>query len=310
MAFFSAANPSMELGGFIESSKSRIMQAINSEMRPKMVVVNQEKADEVIAKASKAGISLPFIAKPDMGERGYGVELIHNEQELANYLRSQSRTVIIQEFINSPMEFGIMYHRMPGQSRGVISSIVQKKYLTVVGDGASSIEMLIRKGRARLYYDLLQDAYHDELDTVLSHGQERVLVPFGNHVRGATFLDANHLITSELEAIFDEIAREIPGYYFGRFDIRVANPNDLYHPERLNIIELNGANSEPAHIYQPGFSIWQAYADLFKHWTILYQVSVANHKKGVPYMNTRKAWGLIFGHFSVRRQEMDLAGTA
>ena len=48
-------------------------------------------------------------------------------------------------------------------------------------------------------------------------------------------------------------------------------------------MELNGANSEPAHIYDPKTSLIDAYKAIFKHWNILFDISTANHKEGIKY---------------------------
>jgi hypothetical protein len=55
-------------------------------------------------------------------------------------------------------------------------------------------------------------------------------------------------------------------------------------------MELNGVGSEPAHIYQPGFSIREAYRVLFFHWKQLFEISRKNRKLGVEYMSLSEAW--------------------
>ena len=87
----------------------------------------------------------------------------------------------------------------------------------------------------------------------------------------------------QLEEVFDKIALQIEGYNFGRFDLRVSSEEDLSRGVNMKIMELNGANSEPAHIYDPKMPLITAYKALFRHWKNLFQVSVANHKLGVPY---------------------------
>jgi hypothetical protein len=49
-------------------------------------------------------------------------------------------------------------------------------------------------------------------------------------------------------------------------------------------MELNGANSEPAHIYDPNMPLMQAYKDLITHWKTIYKISVLNNKQGIKYM--------------------------
>ena len=113
-------------------------------------------------------------------------------------------------------------------------------------------------------------------------------MPIGNHSRGTKFLDANHLITSDLTRVFDRISQSIDGFYFGRFDLRCSTVADLYAGRNIKILELNGAGAEPAHIYQPGASIQAAYQALFHHWRVLYDISLENHRRGVAYMTLRE----------------------
>ncbi|MFK7900869.1 MAG: hypothetical protein AB8B61_08940, partial [Cyclobacteriaceae bacterium] len=100
---------------------------------------------------------------------------------------------------------------------------------------------------------------------------------------GATFYNVNQLINDQLEEVFDRIAIPIEGFYFGRFDFKVASIEDLYKGKTIQIVELNGANSEPTHIYDPEMPLMKAYKAMFSHWKALYEVSKANHKKGVAY---------------------------
>ena len=58
-------------------------------------------------------------------------------------------------------------------------------------------------------------------------------------------------------------------------------------------MELNGAGSEPSHIYQPGASLWNAYKSLFFHWKVLFRISRANKKRGTPYLTTRQGMAAI-----------------
>ena len=44
---------------------------------------------------------------------------------------------------------------------------------------------------------------------------------------GGLYRDAGHLITPELTQRFDEIARSMPEFYYGRFDIRFESTDLL-----------------------------------------------------------------------------------
>jgi hypothetical protein len=294
--FFSAANPLMELGGFGGYSKYNIIKQFPSELIPKTVFVNSATSDpdELLKQIKSQELSFPLIIKPDVGERGWKVEKINHSQEFIAYLTRNRQKLLIQEYISYPLEFGIMYHRLPGQTYGYITSVVQKEFLSVTGDGKSTLQELFSQfTRTKYHLPMLLKLYKDKLAEVLQLGEVLELVSIGNHARGTTFLNANHLITPGLVKVFDRISRTIDGFYFGRYDIRVPNLEDLYAGRNIKILELNGANSEPAHIYDPQMLILHAYKHLFRHWHILYDVSMQNHKKGHSFTPLLKAIAII-----------------
>ena len=133
--------------------------------------------------------------------------------------------------------------------------------------------------------EVLKEEYGDQLKRVLQKEEVLNLVPFGNHARGAKFLDGSNLITPKLTATIDEIAQQIPEFYFGRFDIMYNNFEELERGKNFQIVELNGAASEPTHIYDPKHSVWFAWQELARHITFMYEISIENHKRGVPYLN-------------------------
>src|ERR1041385_496859 len=160
-----------------------------------------------------------------------------------------------------------------------------KKFLSVTGNGRSTLrDLILSHDRAKLQWEVLKEQYVNELDKVLPNGEHMELVSIGNHCLGTTFLNANHLITPKLNASFDSISRKIPGFYFGRFDLRCASFEDL-EAGNVKIVELNGCGAEPAHIYHPGSSFWRGMATLFAHVHNMYRVSVINHSMGVPYLS-------------------------
>jgi hypothetical protein len=61
---------------------------------------------------------------------------------------------------------------------------------------------------------------------------------------------------------------------------------ELKEGKNFGIVELNGAGSEPTHIYDPQHSIFFAWKEIIRHWKILWRISRINHSKGkIPYMN-------------------------
>lgn len=98
----------------------------------------------------------------------------------------------------------MFYYRLPGQAQGVVSSIVQKEFLTIRGNGRNCVEELIHQNeRAVLQLAALRRQYESIFHVILPPGETMTLVPIGNHSRGTTFLNANHLMTPELSRVFD-----------------------------------------------------------------------------------------------------------
>lgn len=289
--FFSAANPSIESGGMLGESKIDILNRIDDQFKPKTLFFDKHvSANNVVNQLVMAGFWFPVIAKPNQGERGWRVEKLSTEVDLNAYLIDNHMDLIIQEYVEEPIELGIFYYRMPGELSGTISSVVRKEFLSVTGDGQSTtLELLTQNDRAFLQLPALTERFGGQLNEVLARGERQEMMPIGNHCRGTKFLNANHLITPELLAVFDRISLPIDGFYYGRFDIRCRSVKDLYQGQHMRILELNGAGAEPAHIYQPGFSLWQGWRILLQHWHILYAISRENHRRGVPYMTSGEA---------------------
>ncbi|OIR14179.1 carbamoyl phosphate synthase-like protein [mine drainage metagenome] len=295
--FFSASNPTIETGGMFFESKWKIFQLIPTEYFPPTIFIDESESFDLIEQKMKnASISFPVIAKPDRGERGWMVKKINSISELEAYHRTAKISFLIQSYINYPLEFSIFYYRNPNSENGIISSVTFKKLLTVTGDGISTVDELIKKNnRAFLQYKKLKQNKQIDFDCILKHGEAEVLVPYGNHVRGAMFLDYNHIIDKNLIETFNSISKKIKGFYFGRFDLRCSSIEDLKQGKNISILELNGAGAEPAHIYDPGFSFFKAQLVLAKHYKMMFQAASENKKRGIEYMtyqlyrNTKKS---------------------
>ena len=285
--FFSAVNPGITNSGVVESSKYDILKLINPEWLPAMVLVPVGiSIENALKNVNETGIVFPLIAKPDIGERGAMVEKINSITELEAYLSAAKMDTIIQEYIDYPLELGVFYHRYPNEQKGEISSVVIKEFLTITGDGKRTIRELMEAHiRAQKRLDYLENKFGERLNEILPADEKLLLEPIGNHSRGTTFINGGHLINDQLVTVFDEIAKDIPGFYYGRFDIKVPTEDDLYAGRNIKIMELNGVSSEPAHIYDPSFGLFNAYREMFRHLHIIYLIGTANHRAGIPYMS-------------------------
>jgi hypothetical protein len=299
--FFSASNPEILMGGMMGESKFDVLKLVPDEIKPKSILVQLPSSlSDVLATLDKHQLTFPVVFKPDLGERGWMVKIIRSDADVERYLSEIRIDFIIQELVDFPLEFGVFYVRFPNEENGRVNSITMKDFLHVIGDGTSTLEELIlTKDRAKLQWETLKVSYADQLKHIPAKGVKIELVPIGNHCLGTTFLNGNHLITDQLNKSFDRISKQIKGFYFGRYDIRCASFEDLERG-KIKVLELNGCGAEPAHIYQPGFSLVAAFRVLFTHWRNLYVISAQNHSRGVPYLSFREG-SAIFKRFKALR---------
>lgn len=308
--FFSASNPSIKNGGFLNESKKEIAPLIPQAYLPKTLFVSlPANVGIVIKQLAENGLSYPLIGKPDIGGRGRGIKALKDETDLANYVSTACLDFHIQEYVAYKNEVGIFYCRMPGEEKGRLTGIVRKEFMSIVGDGRSTVYQLLQKQtRALLYLEAFEEMHKEEWNTILEEGVKKIISPYGNHARGALFLDDSHLIDEELVNSIDAICKQIPDFYYGRMDIRFDNWEDLRKGKKLAIIEVNGAGSEPTHIYDPRHSLFFAWKEIIRHWVLLWKISRLNNRKGIPYMSFREGIAMFKEdtHWSQKLEAMPL----
>lgn len=287
---FAAANPALPAGGFKGESKNDIYNALrksgrfNENILAHVLIRRSSPLRERLSAAwhfmDENKLTFPLVVKPDAGERGKGVRIVQSLDELTNTISSSECDLIIQEFARGE-EVGIFYYRFPNQPHGQIFSITEKRFPIVMGNGVSTIENLIlADSRAVALAQEYIDHNHAQIDRVPALDEAVRLIDIGTHSRGAVFLDGGWLKTSVLESRIDEICRSYDDFYFGRFDIRVPTFADLQMGRNIKIIELNGVTSESTNIYDPNYSLIDAYRILFRQWRLAFEIGVENAKLG------------------------------
>ncbi len=252
------------------------------------LVEGQISFENAISIIENSQIKFPFIAKPDIGLRGSAVKKINTIDELLSYHSKANFNYLIQDLIPFNNEVGIFYVRFPSEKKGKITGIVAKEFLIVEGNGTSTIEELIKQNpRFEFQLETLKKEYGKKMKEVLPKGEKLNLVPFGNHARGAKFIDASNLISDKLTNLIDKICQEIPEFYFGRMDVMFQSWEDLENGKNFSIVELNGAGSEPTHIYDPKHSIFFAWKELARHITYMFKISLENKKRGFLFLNRK-----------------------
>jgi membrane protein DedA with SNARE-associated domain len=272
LTLFTAANPGIETGGFVGESKSRILHALAPSGAVATFRVVQPGS---IVESAR----YPVVFKPDVGERGAGVVIARSQAQLRAALADGHETSILQEYVPG-VEFGVFYCRFPNEARGRITSITEKRFPSVAGDGRQTLRQLILSDdRAVCMARVYLDRHAAELDTVPAQDTVVPLVDIGSHCRGAIFVDASHLRTDALSDRIDDVSRTHPGFFFGRYDVRASSP-EAFRAGDFKVIELNGVAAEPTHIYDPAVSLFAAYRDLFRHWLTAFRIGAMNRARG------------------------------
>jgi hypothetical protein len=301
--FFTNVNPSIPLAGAMGESKHDILAQLPPEIVPKTVLI---AANEPIAlvpdKMKQAGIEFPLIAKPDVGERGFLVRKINDVTELEEHLNRYPVDFILQEFLTEPLEMTVLFYRFPEQGRFGINSVCVKEFLSVTGDGQSTVaELMTRTARASFQLGRFEKEFPDLLVKIPVPGEQLLLEPIGNHARGTKFLNGNDLIDDRLVAAIEPICRQMDGILLGRFDLKCASVEAIRNG-RFKVMELNGIFGEPAHVYDPTYGMWRAYRDFFRQWNLIFRLYRAQKGLGIRPTSHRKSFRLMQDYFRYKKQ--------
>jgi hypothetical protein len=292
------ANLNQKNGGIVGESKIGILSELmttSPELTAEAFLVEADSAAIRLARISELclrhEIGMPFVLKPDIAQRGAGFKKIQSMEEVREYLSRVSAPLILQRYVAAPYEAGIFYYRFPDELKGHILGITRKVFPCVTGDGIRTIRELIEAdSRAQLIAHTYLKRFGAEAERVIARGEQFRLVEAGNHCQGCEFRDGSELFTRELLDAFDSISQNLRGFFVGRFDVRYWSDDDLRQGRNFQIIELNGAASEPTHVYDSRNSLWSAYRTLFHQWRIVYTIGAANRRLGFRPPSPYAVW--------------------
>jgi hypothetical protein len=269
LALPALANPLFENGGICGASKATLLAQIGGPSRSlvanfiKIETSKNPTADlcKLVTLMSRRLLSFPIVTKPDLGRHGMGVRRICGISDLRRYLTEfpSDSGLIIQELVPGEGEAGVFYIRRPFKRRGHIPSLTLKYAPFVVGNGKSTIKELIKSDPRARYLAHKYFARGDvDFKRVLHDNEVYPLLFARGHGVGAIFRDGGRFITPKLEECFDRIARDIPEFYFGRFDVRFERFEKFIQGEDFKIVEINGSMSEPTHIWDAAMTLREA----------------------------------------------------
>jgi membrane protein DedA with SNARE-associated domain len=306
------ANPRILNGGLIGESKWDFLKHLRADQPTTLNAVllpQYVSTTEAFSQIENAGITYPLVLKPDVGQRGYAVRIIRSRQELESdlLLRSKSSTAIVQTLSQFQKEAGIFYFRRPSSSIGTIFSITDKEFPFLIADGKTSFgDLILQDPRARIIASVYFARHRSKLDQVFEKGVRIYLTECGNHCQGAVFKNGVDLMSGPLLEKIDSIAKQIPEFYFGRFDVRYANPEQLRLGLDFEIVEINGAASEATHIWDRRTSLFEAYKTLFIQWNVLFEIGREVKTLKIEPANIRK-WLFLKECFKVARRSDEMS---
>lgn len=301
LGVITAANPGMADGGLVGESKFDILRSLPREWTLPSARIEagppDVRAGAVAAFVERPEVSLPLVLKPDVGQRGAGVRIVRSLAEARAHLCGAPYAMVVQPWHPGPYEAGLFYWRHPDEARGRVSSITDKVFPVVTGDGRQTLAALIRSHpRFSRQAGVFEARHAPHLGRVLADGERFVLGTVGNHCQGTMFRDGARLWSPALEARIDEIARSVPGFYIGRFDVRYTDPERFRAGEDLAIIELNGVTAEPTDVYDPDRPLASAYHALFDQWRHVFAIGAANRRRGHPAATLGRLARLALAH--------------
>ena len=101
------------------------------------------------------------------------------------------------------------------------------------------------------------------------------------------------LAREEIDARFDAIARSMPEFHYGRFDVRFASVDTFARGEDFAIVEVNGIGGEAIDVWDPQLPVGEAYRRLLAQQRLLFLIGEQNRARGfAPTPDSRGVAGL------------------
>jgi hypothetical protein len=299
------ANPAIPLSGMVGVPKSAVFDAAGKTARqwilPWMLyeVTAENPSDQnkkVLSLLEEQGFTLPIVGKPNVGCRGAGVKLLEDSEAVFNYITEFPRGGVIQfqKLSQWEAEAGVFYVKHPDSNEGIVTSLTLKYTPYVIGNGHDTLaELVASDPRAGELLHLYKERHAQVWDQVLANGEPYRLVFSASHCRGAVFRDAADLINTKLSQSLDKIFADIPGFHYGRLDLKFKDQISLSAGTDFEIIEINGASSESINIWDRDAKLGSAIKILLHQYSTLFTLGEKNRRLGYKppgILALLKAW--------------------
>lgn len=286
----SAANPHITSGGLVGEGKLEYFSGMGPLARSVTAdylgVFNDGTATLASLRQTmtESGLAFPVVAKPNLGLCGYGVRLLADMPALLAYLAAFPRdeTVVLQRYLPQEGEAGIFYARDPASGQGRIIGLALRYFPRVTGDGHRTVaELVAADVRARRIGRSPRHQCSVPPDSVPAAGQQVRLATIGSTRVGGLYRDGAALITPELVRAIDAVARDMPDFHFGRFDVRYESLRELGAGRGFTLMEINGAGSEAIEAWDPDTGVLQGFRMVFAKQRLLFEIGAAQCRAGV-----------------------------
>ena len=245
------ANYGLPHAGLHFASKYKIQESIGQNKFANTLFLDAQNFDTEKEKTLSQFIKqnrYPIIIKPDEGMTGRGMLKMKSKKDLDRALKlMKEEPYLAQAYIEGEFEYGVFFERQ--KNNGVITGINQKHYPTIFGDGISTIQELAEQHER---YTSKWKSFLQEMDTtqILKKNQKKILSTIGSHTMGCMFTNETKHSTPLLESKLQTIFSDVPGFNYGRLDVKSLSPEDFYKGI-FEIIEVNGIESQPTHMFDP-----------------------------------------------------------
>ncbi|MGA0132840.1 MAG: alpha/beta fold hydrolase [Opitutales bacterium] len=241
---FASANPSFgRIGGFTGDSRSLLLRPFQRDSRccPTLALSVDEDSEARVREAASfsSAHGFPLVCKPEVSENGAGLRIVRDGVALERLMRGAEEDLVLQPLVRG-REFEVVWRRSPGHDDGRVMAVVEKRAVTVRGDGEQTLEELIwlddrAVARAALYLR----CHSRSLTRVPVAGETVTLNPTGSYGHGARCVHRPDLLTPELEAAVTSFARRFPGLHFARFDLFAVSTEE-FKAGRFTCTEVGG----------------------------------------------------------------------
>ena len=151
----------------------------------------------------------------------------------------------------------------------------------MAGDGVSTLAQLIAADPRlqRLVADPREHVGRYDPELIPAAGTLVRLSLIGSTRVGGRYEDGSAFATAALVAAVEAVARDMPQFHIGRFDVRYRCLKDL-REGRFTIMEVNGAGSEAVHAWDPKYSLRQVYRMVFAKQRVLFALGAFQRARG------------------------------